>query len=401
MLCLSSSISFGSATLSKHSKRDTVPRKIRPGTYLVVGVFEYEDNAKRYTTHVTERGFSAHYAFYPESGYFYVYTRSALSAEGVTGAYRKLRANSEFSDAWIFKAEDSDPVAAALPNEEPLGRVDTNQDTNEMATSEAIPLPAEPLSAEDQGSQKKEALEQQPILHVKFQTTQESTEQSITATIKVVEGARSRDIGEVSTNEVFSINKTEVLDSALQIIPYAVGYRKVQFDLPLNVTSTDSIWQLTQIEGDTLVMGIPLQRLKKGDIQVMYNTYFHGNSSVMRKRSRYEMNELVKMLEESPNMRIKLHGHTNGSGRGFIYTYSPEEKNFFNLIQNKEHKKRGVGSIKLSTLRTETIKSYLEHKGISGDRIETQGWGGKRMIYPEDAPLSKHNIRVEIEVLSE
>ena len=341
LLSLSSSITFGSAMLSNSSTRDTVPRKILPGTYLVVGVFEYEANAKRYTAHVAEQGLSAHYAFYPESGYFYVYTRSALSAEGITGAYQELRATSEFSDAWIFKAEDSDPVAAAPPNEELLSRIDTDQDTNETITPEAIPLPAEPSGPKDQRSQKMAAFEQHPTFYVKFQTTQESTEQPIAATIKVVEGARSRNIGEVSANEVLSVNKTEVLDSALQIIPYAIGYRKVQFDLPLNVTSADSVWQLTRFEEDTLVMDIPLQRLQKGDIQIMFNTYFHGNSSVMRERSRYEMNELVKMLEENLDMRIKLHGHTNGSGRGFIYTFLPEKKNFFDLIQNKEHKKRG------------------------------------------------------------
>ena len=100
-------------------------------------------------------------------------------------------------------------------------------------------------------------------------------------------------------------------------------------------------------------------------------------------------------------MRIKLHGHTNGAGRGYIYIFSPEEKNFFDIRRSKEYKKNGVGSTKLSALRAETIKSYLEHRGIAPDRIETEGWGGKQMLYDPDSPLAKHNIRVEIEILSE
>jgi len=401
LVSLISSISFGFTNLADYSTSETVPRRILPGTYLVVGVFEYENNAKKYTGHVAEQGLSAHYAFYAESGYFYVYTYSALSIEGVTEAYQELRATQEFSDAWVFVAEGNEPATPTPTVNELPNRLDKPNGATESTTSKATSPPPASLPLEDQNSEKREELERQPVLHMKFQTTQEDNQQPIAATIKVVEGARSRNVGEVSTNEVLTVNKTEVLDSALQIIPYAMGYRKVQFDLPLNIDDTDLNWQLTQYEGDTLVMNMPLQRLEKGDIQIMYNTYFYGNSSVMRERSRYEIDELVKMLEEKPNMRIKLHGHTNGSGRGFIYTYNPESKNFFDLIQNKEHKKNGVGSIKLSALRTKTIKSYLEHEGISGDRIETQGWGGKKMIYPEDTPLSKHNIRVEVEILSE
>ncbi|WKN44400.1 OmpA family protein [Tunicatimonas pelagia] len=399
-------------TLNNHFTEDILAEELPPGVYLVVGAFEYEDNAKKYTEHVAERGLSAQYAFYPKSGYFYVYTSSAISAEEVTSAYQELRTSQEFSEAWILVAEEdhlevewensaAEESSSADtwddPISEPLARLENLQDSTPAA--ETIPSPVSPVNTKEQNSDKIEKLSQKPILHMKFQATQEDNEQSVVATVQVVEGARSRNLGEVSTDEVLSVDKTEVLDSALQIIPYAMGYRKVQFDLPLNLSSTDSAWQLIQYEGDTLVMDMPLQRLEKGDIQIMFNTYFYGNSSVMRERSRYEMNELVKMLKEKPDMRIKLHGHTNGSGRGFIYIYSPESKNFFDLIQNKEHKKNGVGSIKLSALRTETIKSYLEHKGISGDRIETQGWGGKRMIYPNDTPLSKHNIRVEIEVL--
>ncbi|MGB3588735.1 MAG: OmpA family protein [Tunicatimonas sp.] len=401
LVSLISSVTFSFANVADCSTGSTIPEKILPGTYLVVGVFEHEDNAKKYTEHVAGQGLSAHYAFYAGSGYFYVYTYSALSTEEVTEAYQELRATQEFSEAWIFVAEGNDSVTNTLANKELPNRLDQSDDTTELTTSEATLPPTKPVSSEDQNSKKREKLERQPVLHLKFQATQEGSNQPIAATIKVVEGARSKNVGEVSTNEVLTVNKTEVLDSTLQIIPYAIGYRKVQFNLPLNGSDSDSVWQLIQYEGDTLVVDMSLQRLKKGDVQIMFNTYFHGNASVMRGRSRYEINELVKMLEEKPNMRIKLHGHTNGSGRGFIYTYNPESKNFFNLIQNKEHKKNGVSSIKLSALRTETIKHYLEHKGIAGDRIETQGWGGKRMIYPNDTPSSKHNIRVEIEILNE
>ncbi|MEO0334158.1 MAG: OmpA family protein, partial [Bacteroidota bacterium] len=353
-----------------------------------------------------KKGLPAHYAFYPRSGYFYVYTVSSSSIEQIQSDYEEVREYEEFSDAWVFIAKDTeveDAVAVTsdtddYQNPEVVQKIsEPTPDTPEIPSTKVMGL------KEQEGNQerKSEDLNQRSTMYVKFNTFQYTDEQPITASVKVVEGARSRSIGEVATGDVFIVDKTTVLDSALQITPYAVGYKKAQFDLPLNITPADSVWQLTQYEGDTLVMNMPLQRLKKGDIQIMFNTYFYGNSSVMRERSRYEIDQLVKMLEEKPSMRIKLHGHTNGTGRGFIYTFSPESKNFFDLIQNKEHKKKGVSSTRLSALRTETIKAYLEHKGILGDRIETEGWGGKKMLYPDDSQLSKHNIRVEIEILSE
>ena len=406
LISLISIISFGSTYPISHFVDEEEPKIILPGTYLVVGVFEYENNAKKFTSHVEKKGLPAHYAFYPHSGYFYVYTVSSSSAEQIRNAYEEVREYEEFSDAWVFVAKDTEVV----------NTVETTPDTDDVQKPEVVqkitePIPAHPVipATEVMGLEERESIQenkskdlnQRPTMYVKFNTFRYSDEKPIASSVKVVEGARSKSVGEVATGDVFVVDKTTVLDSALQITPYAVGYQKTQFDLPLNISSTDSIWQLTHYEGDTLVMNMPLQRLKKGDIQVMYNTYFYGNSSVMRERSRYEIDQLVNTLEEQPSMRIKLHGHTNGTGRGFIYEFSPESKNFFNLIQNKEHKKKGVSSTKLSALRTETIKAYLEHKGISGDRIETEGWGGKKMLYPDDSQLSKNNIRVEIEILSE
>ncbi|MEM6846135.1 MAG: OmpA family protein [Bacteroidota bacterium] len=402
------SICLGSAYPTSHFVNDTEPEKIMPGTYLVVGVFEYEDNAKNFTGYVENQGLPAHYAFYPRSGYFYVYTISSSSVEQVKNAREELRNHQEFNDAWVFIAKDGKTTNTATESVTPQSDTPEELTMVQKITETDFSTPAIPSTEvvgleekEDSRERKSEDLNQQPTMFVKFNTFQYTDKKSVASSVKIVEGARSRNVGEVATGDVFTIDKSTVLDSALQIIPYAIGYQKVQFDLPLNITPTDSAWQLTRYEGDTLVMNIPLQRLKKGDIQIMFNTYFYGNSSVMRERSRYEIDELVKLLKEKPDMRIKLHGHTNGNGRGFIYEFSPESKNFFDLIQNKEHKKKGISSTKLSALRTETIKAYLEHKGISGDRIETEGWGGKKMLYPEDSQLSKNNIRVEIEILSE
>jgi len=393
------SIVPGSGINTEHNfpNEKTTPEYILPGTYLVVGAFAIEDNAKNFSDYITKQGIASQYAFYPITGYYYVYTYTASEKEAVVDACHQLRENTEFADAWVFvatnKVEDDQRIQSfdkvnSISIEEP-----TIQDVSEKIAQKIAVVNIDSTTKAD-------VLNQRQVLPIQFQSYQEDTGWPVLADIKVVDSKLSKNIITTPTWKTSNIEKAKVMDNMLQIIPHATGYRKVQFELPVDVNEALS-HELITMKGDTLLMDIPLQRLIKGDIQVMYNTYFYGNSSVMRERSRYELDELVIMLNDFPEMRIKLHGHTNGNGRGFIYVFNPEEKNFFHLIQNKQHKKKGVSSTKLSALRAETIKSYLEHRGISPDRVETVGWGGKKMLFDPDSPLAKNNIRVEIEVLSE
>ncbi|MGD1891191.1 MAG: OmpA family protein [Cyclobacteriaceae bacterium] len=399
---ISSIPSFSKIAEEKFSNEESTPEYILPGTYLVVGAFAIEENAQKYTEYITKQGITSQYAFYPVTGYYYVYTYTDPIKEAVVNACVKLRENTEFADAWVFvaqrleadqKSEENKMVAIVEPesNHSELRQIKPNA----LIENNALVAP-EKLTRVEVAD-----LNEQPVLFVRFSAHLNNTDKPVKATVKIVDGTRSKNIAQVETQESIGLDKSTIMDSVLQIIPYAIGFRKEQFDLPIYFDEESDDSYLFTREGDTLAMELPLHRLKKGDIQVMYNTYFHSNSSVMRKRSRYELDQLVDMLNENPLMRIKLHGHTNGGGRGYTYLFKPEEKNFFDLRQGKEYKKNGVGSVKLSALRAETIKSYLETKGIASDRVETQGWGGKRMLYSPDSQLAKNNIRVEIEVLSE
>lgn len=371
------------------------PEYLVPGKYLIIGVFALEKNAIKFSEQVSQQGRNAKYAFYPHNQYYYVYTYHSTSKDSVVDACLALRQNSNFEDAWVLTATtDENKSGPAITNSDGWDEsIMTNEDHEINVSSTMAAFPTVTTESKD--------ISERSMLFIKFKAHNALTQQSVPATVKVEDNALSKNLVETPTEQTEEIDKTNVLDTSLQITPYAIGYRKVQFELPLTTAVNDSMQNMMAWDGDTLVMNMPLPKLLKGDFQVMFDTYFHGNSSVMRARSKYELDELVKVLEENPDMRIKLHGHTNGAGRGFIYVYSPEAKNFFDLHQGKEYKKNGVGAAKLSALRAETIKSYLVNNGIEEDRVETKGWGGKRMLYDADSPQAKHNIRVEIEVLDE
>jgi outer membrane protein OmpA-like peptidoglycan-associated protein len=148
----------------------------------------------------------------------------------------------------------------------------------------------------------------------------------------------------------------------------------------------------------SVVVPFELARLRKGDIAVMYNVYFFKDAAVMRPESRYEVTSLLEMLNENPNYKIKIHGHTNGKAAGKIISLEKDTQNFFSLKDTKE----GVGSAKkLSEERALIIKNYLESNGIDASRMEAKAWGGKRPIHDKMSPRAQENVRVEIEILED
>ncbi len=118
----------------------------------------------------------------------------------------------------------------------------------------------------------------------------------------------------------------------------------------------------------------------------------------MMEKSSYELDQVVSLLKNNPQIKIKIHGHTNGNATGKIIAMKDKNDNdFFNI--NGNHRQL-VGSAKrLSKERANIVGRYLESKGISPSRFTVKGWGGTKMIYNKHAEQAKYNVRVEIEVL--
>ncbi|MCS6822966.1 MAG: OmpA family protein [Cytophagaceae bacterium] len=89
-----------------------------------------------------------------------------------------------------------------------------------------------------------------------------------------------------------------------------------------------------------------------------------------------ELDKLVLLLKEYPNMKIELSGHTDNLG-------NPKD------------------NLELSEKRVQTVKNYLTSKGIEASRISGKGYGGSRPIYnTTDPEKRKLNRRVEFKIIS-
>jgi outer membrane protein OmpA-like peptidoglycan-associated protein len=87
------------------------------------------------------------------------------------------------------------------------------------------------------------------------------------------------------------------------------------------------------------------------------------------------LNNIVKILNENPDLKAKIEGHTDNAG--------DDAKN-----------------MTLSANRAEAVKTYLVNKGISADRITTEGFGETMPIADNTTSAGRtKNRRVEIKVM--
>lgn len=124
---------------------------------------------------------------------------------------------------------------------------------------------------------------------------------------------------------------------------------------------------------DTVVV----KKYKAGETFVLKDIFFDTGKSTLQTKSFTELDKLLLILKENPNMRISINGHTDNQG---------EE----------------MGNQLLSEERAKAVKDYLIGKGIPPGRLISKGYGESRPIASNDGPQGRQkNRRVEIEILKE
>ena len=103
-------------------------------------------------------------------------------------------------------------------------------------------------------------------------------------------------------------------------------------------------------------------------------TFTAGSARILAKSST-SLNNVVKILNDNPTLKLKIEGHTDNAGN--------DDTN-----------------MKLSTDRAEAVKSYFVSKGISADRLEVEGFGETMPIGDNKTTAGRtKNNRVEIKVV--
>jgi outer membrane protein OmpA-like peptidoglycan-associated protein len=368
------------STLSRNQALAQLLPKIEDGQYVVVGSFKIVNNAIAYSRMLTAKGVSATAEKDVVTGLNYVHLGKENNRGEAITKVLALRQEKQFKDAWVKTI-----LTVPFPQV--------------TSTTAAITNVTEPLFELPEIERPPATITQYEISNTEvfLHLYNSANDKMIDGTVEIIDTERSRLIEKTKGNNYYVLPDPKSRTKKITLIGDVFGYRKVQNEISYPIAAADSLNPNLEIIGTIVMIRFDMVRYAKGDINVLYNVYFYNDASVMQPESRYELNNLLEMMQENLHYRIRLHGHSNGNYTGKIFEPG-SDKNLFDFKGATET----FGSAKeLSFKRASVIKQYLVSNGIGEDRIEIKSWGGKKPLYDKNSANAKKNVRVEVEILAE
>jgi len=188
--------------------------------------------------------------------------------------------------------------------------------------------------------------------------------------------AASIDYHELSTGADAGNARSNPTDGTYKIIlPYGKAYgflaEKTNFLAESDNIDLTTIKAYTEIERD-----LYLSPIEVGKSITLNNVFFVRSKAELLPGSFSELDRLVKVLEDNPELKIEISGHTDNVGDAALNT-------------------------KLSENRVTTIKKYLISKHIAAKRLSGKGYGGSKPIASNATEETrKLNRRVEFIIIA-
>jgi outer membrane protein OmpA-like peptidoglycan-associated protein/tetratricopeptide (TPR) repeat protein len=127
-------------------------------------------------------------------------------------------------------------------------------------------------------------------------------------------------------------------------------------------------------EPRTINRTVALRKLAVGVSGVLRNIYFDFDKWSFKSESYNELNKLERMMQQNPNIRVEISGHTDNIGTKTYNMY-------------------------LSRKRAEAVKDFLTGKGIDARRIKATGYGETRPLASNDDEKEGRELNRRVEFL--
>jgi outer membrane protein OmpA-like peptidoglycan-associated protein len=123
-----------------------------------------------------------------------------------------------------------------------------------------------------------------------------------------------------------------------------------------------------------LVVNIPLQPIEAGAEIILRNIFFDVKAFQLKPESFEELDRVVMLMKDNPNLKIQISGHTDNLG-------SPSD------------------NLTLSNNRAKAVVTYLVSNGIDIKRMTYKGFGETRPVASNETEAGKsRNRRTELNV---
>ncbi len=126
---------------------------------------------------------------------------------------------------------------------------------------------------------------------------------------------------------------------------------------------------------EPFLMDIPLKPIKPGESVVMKNVFFEHDKYLLLDESKVELGKLITFLEQNPEVKIEIGGHTDNVG---------------DIAYNLE----------LSQKRAKAVNDYLVEQGVDQVRLLYKGYGESQAVDSNETEKGRaNNRRTEVRIL--
>ena len=136
-------------------------------------------------------------------------------------------------------------------------------------------------------------------------------------------------------------------------------------------------YNISEHSGDSVYTAdIPLQPIEANASVILKNVFFDTKKTDLKPESITELDNVVKLMNENPNMKILISGYTDNVGKP-------------------------ADNLKLSNGRALSVVNYLLSKGVYENRLSHKGFGASNPIAGNNAEEGRAlNRRTELSVVS-
>ena len=203
-------------------------------------------------------------------------------------------------------------------------------------------------------------------LWVKGKVFDKKTTKGLPSAVELTDLATRQTITKVQTDEVGNYLITLPVGKDYAFNVNRKGYLFYSDNFLMSGRSPDSTYE----------KDIPLQPIEANATVILKNIFFDVNKFELKPESQVEMDKLVQLLNENPNIKIEISGHTDNVGK-------PAD----NLI--------------LSNNRAKAVVKYLASKNIAAQRLTSKGYGETKPIADNKTDEGRAmNRRTEVKVIS-
>lgn len=212
----------------------------------------------------------------------------------------------------------------------------------------------------------KRVVKEEPKLFLAGNVYNIKTSEPVKANIRFEKDGETLEIGQ--SDAAFGEYKTQLTSGGKYIL-------RVSAEGFLTTADSVEVEEITGGEDREVYKDLFLKPIEVGLSVRLNNIFFDYNKTTLRPESYPELDRVVELLEQNPNLQIEIGGHTDSRG-----------SDDYNQ--------------KLSQGRSEAVRAYLLEHWIDAERITAVGYGESKPEVPNDTEENMQiNRRVEFTVL--